>query len=648
MKITRRLLLAAALAATGWTGRLDAAPPVEPALRSFERVLLVEDEGATSAGVSVGDIDGDGRLDLVLARGRHWPLVDYLLLGDGRGGFTRRTLAETPDRTYSAALADLDGDGDLDLVVSNDRPDRKLVYRNDGKGRFQETGTFGEPDWPTRYVTPADLNSDGFPDIVAANRNGSSPRNPIPSAVCFGDGKGGFSAGRPLSVESATLIIAADFDGDGAIDLFVPHRDGGRSVILWNDGQGAFPQTTTLGPDQSRTRAAAAGDLDGDGRIDLVVGGERGAGTCVYLNVGGRSFAPPSPLSSAGAAPASLAIADLNRDGRLDVVVGCAATPGSVFFSDGSGTAFREVRWNDGAGTVYGLAVGDFDGDGWPDLAAARSDAPSGVWFNTLPPAEGGAPLQAQFEPSATRAASISFLREWETTRTLPAPEAMQAAAAEGDFVYAISSKQVAKYNRATGMRLAVSRGEAQHLNSGFVWEGKLYCAHSNYPAQPERSEIKVLDPATMELTTWHDFDNYGGSLTWCVRRDGDWWCNFARYGEVNRETFLVRFADGWRETGRWTYPESVVSQLGRHSLSGGLFVGDHLLVTGHDDPVLFRLQVPQEPGELIDLGRERAPFTGQGIASDSTREGLVGINRARKEVLFAATGPVAELPPAH
>ena len=91
---------------------------------SFDRILLLETKGETSASVSLGDIDKDGDLDIILAKGRHWPLHDLILRNDGKGNFTTETLSESPDRTYSAALADLDGDGDLDIVVSNDRPDK--------------------------------------------------------------------------------------------------------------------------------------------------------------------------------------------------------------------------------------------------------------------------------------------------------------------------------------------------------------------------------------------------------------------------------------------------------------------------------------------------------------------------------------------
>ena len=80
-----------------------AEPPV-PSLPSFERVQALEDKGETSAGVSIGDLNGDGHLDLVLAKGRHWPLHNRVLLNDGKGGFTASNLGTAPDRTYSAAL----------------------------------------------------------------------------------------------------------------------------------------------------------------------------------------------------------------------------------------------------------------------------------------------------------------------------------------------------------------------------------------------------------------------------------------------------------------------------------------------------------------------------------------------------------------
>jgi len=349
--------------------------------RSFSRVVLLEEKGETSAAVSVGDLNGDGLTDIVLAKGRHWPLLDRVLLNDGKGGFIASNLSDEPDRTYSAALADIDLDGDLDIVVSNDSPDPKKLFKNDGKGHFTLAGSFGDAAWSTRYVTLADVDGDRYPDIVVANRM-DDPKIPVPSFVCRNNQKGEFPTCDPISTGSATSIIVADLDGDGALDLFIPHRDGGQSVVLWNDGKGGFHSSTKVGPPAVWIRMAAAGDLDGDGRLDLAVIEERQKAAFTIRNLGQRRFGQLTRLPGAAREPYAIAVSDLNRDGKLDIVVGHVELPGSVYFNLGHGR-FREIAWNDGKGVVYGMAFADMNGDGWPDIVAARSDAPNGIWFST-------------------------------------------------------------------------------------------------------------------------------------------------------------------------------------------------------------------------------------------------------------------------
>jgi len=151
----------------------------------FDRSLMLDERADTSANISFGDLDGDGHLDIMLAKGRHWPIVDKVLIGDGKGGILRRyDLGKVADRSFSGGLADFNGDGFLDVEISNDAPDPKLVYFNDGKGNFTVGSEFGLPDWDTRNASIADVNGDGLPDIIVANRGGANTVNYVCALSC--------------------------------------------------------------------------------------------------------------------------------------------------------------------------------------------------------------------------------------------------------------------------------------------------------------------------------------------------------------------------------------------------------------------------------------------------------------------------------
>jgi hypothetical protein len=348
-------------------------------LRSFTRVLLLEQSAETSANVSIGDLNGDGFLDIVLAKGRHWPLVDRVLLNDGHGRFpTAHNLGDVADRSYSVILADIDRDGDLDVVVGNDAPDPKRVYANDGKGNFQLISTFGRPEWPTRNATVADLNGDGLPDIIVANRTGDSEGS---NFICLNKGKGRFDADCiAFSHESATTITPADVNRDGLVDLIVPHREGGQSFGYLNDGTGGFQKRIPFGRPDAAIRVADAADFNKDGLIDIVAIDER-HGAFICFNGPEMRFSPPLPVAPTTAVPYALSVGDLNLDGAIDIVVGHVEAPSVVYFNDGSGQRFTPVAFGDGKGTAYGFATGDLDRDGRPDIAVARSDAPNVVYF---------------------------------------------------------------------------------------------------------------------------------------------------------------------------------------------------------------------------------------------------------------------------
>ena len=293
-------------------------------------------------------------------------------------------LGDAADRSYSGLLVDLDGDGDLDVAISNDAPDPKRVYLNDGKGGFTAGSAFGRPEWPTRNASVADVDGDGLPDIVVANRTGSQPGA---NFVCLNRGGGRFDANCiQFSRESATTITPADVNADGRIDLVVPHREGGQSYIYMNEAAPASAlafRQVPFGPPNAAIRVSQAADFDGDGIVDIVAIHEDSArfGIALYFGEGNEKFSDAVPIDNGGRYPYAVGVADLNGDGRTDIVVGNIQSPSAAYLNDGSGKRFTPVTFGDGEGDVYGFDFGDFDGDGRVDIAAARSDGRNVVYL---------------------------------------------------------------------------------------------------------------------------------------------------------------------------------------------------------------------------------------------------------------------------
>jgi len=350
----------------------------------FNHALLLETRLDTTANVSVGDLDGDGHLDILLVKGRHWPIADRVLLGDGAGGIRKAyNLSNIADRSYAGGLADFDGDGSSDVAVSNDDPDKKLVYLNDRKGNFTIGSEFGRPEWSTRNLSIADINGDGFPDIILANRGDVGRTS---NDICLNNGKGQFGADCiSFAPYPATTIATADFNKDGFVDLIVPHRDSGQSYIYIGSQDHSYTDNYRIpfGPADATIRVAAAADFNGDNLPDIVTVDEY-KGVHLYFGQKDQSFSAGLSLADAKVVPYALTIADLNNDNKPDIIVGHIKAPSTIFFNDGTGRNFKPVPFGDAKGTVYGFGIGDFNEDGIPDIAVARSEAQNVLYFGKV------------------------------------------------------------------------------------------------------------------------------------------------------------------------------------------------------------------------------------------------------------------------
>jgi enediyne biosynthesis protein E4 len=311
--------------------------------------------GAYGHATAIGDVDADGWTDLffggfadktVDADGVHPP--DRLLRGGPEGFHIDESFSVEGGRTAGAAFADLDGDGDLDLVLS----------RN-------------VRDWPGGRA----------PSIVMRNQRGKLTQASVLDAR---------RSGRSIGV--------LDYDGDGRLDLYlVEDRFEGRgsSALLHNDGGLHFSNATADAglPSDVEGLGVAATDLNGDRRSDLFVSGSNR----LFVNTGG-SFDEVASASSDFAwkrygnedDPAGVASGDLNRDGRTDLVIGQhynstieggRKVPVRVYVNQGndgdSAPRFRDITESAG---VVGLPtkaphveIADLDGDGWPDILTTAS-----------------------------------------------------------------------------------------------------------------------------------------------------------------------------------------------------------------------------------------------------------------------------------
>jgi hypothetical protein len=334
--------------------------------------------------VIAGDLDGDGDLDLVVLRNQ-WHLS--ALVNDGSASFTSVDYGTgVYNEDYGdLALVDLDHDGHLDLVTTATLPAYETggdvhVRLNDGTGAFGERTIVRGPGGPRSEVATGDIDGDGHPDVVvAADTLGAF-------VVYQGDGTGSLAGGVTHALPSNFVpqsIAVFDADGDGVDDVVTGGSLGepgeAALVVTLADGTGGFAPPATYTSDAGALGAFAVGsaDVDGDGTVDLVAGNgtPEQYGTAASLSVlsgtGDGTFDAAVVTDVEASVVEDVKIDDIDGDGLLDVVAAVGTDGAFVYFGNGLGTFPDAEYLHPSARPVLDGAVGDFDGDGVTDVVTA-------------------------------------------------------------------------------------------------------------------------------------------------------------------------------------------------------------------------------------------------------------------------------------
>jgi hypothetical protein len=340
------------------------------------------------AGVAVGDLDGDGRLDLVVANETGNDLAVFEQLSPSIfGSDPAMTLGSAADTSgpHAVAAADLDGDGRLDIVSANRTGGSLAIFYQGASGGFASAadvvvgGALGAPN----FVAAADLDGDGRVDLVSANGTGNNLTVFLQAPVGGFSGVSAASIGGVATTKSPVHVLAVDIDGDGDVDLISANSTGNDITIFLNPGNGVFPASPsrTIGGNATTPspRYLAVGDVDGDGDLDIVCAAGGNNSIAVFLQSTPSNFpvAPSFSLTNASlVTPETVAVADIDHDGDVDIVSGNSGSHNLTIFRQGLPGVFGATPVAIGSAastnTPRTLHLVDLDGDGDIDLLSAQ------------------------------------------------------------------------------------------------------------------------------------------------------------------------------------------------------------------------------------------------------------------------------------
>src|ERR1700728_1919569 len=378
---------------------------------SFLPAVTYDSGGYIAQSVQIADLKTDGKLDIVVAN--WWDTnnvgVVGVLLGNGDGTFQPAVNYETGGApNYSLVVADVNGDGKPDLIVSSCAASASTcgsaegvvsVLLGNGNGTFQPALTYSSGAPVGAHVAVADVNGDGKPDLIVTNFQGESNGNgTVAVLLCNGNVTFRLPVLYDSGAPGANVVAVADVNGGGVLDLLVAdgcyyYCSGGGAVtrlsVLLGNGDGTFQPAVTYATGGNNSGWVSVADVNGDGKPDAVLGNSNlfipNGTVSVLLGIGNGTFEPAVTYDSGGYAAVQLALGDLTADGHLDIIVddcgpvgACGTGVLGVLLGRGDGTFDPVVTLSTGVYNATAIAVADLNGDGRLDLVAANQCAVGG------------------------------------------------------------------------------------------------------------------------------------------------------------------------------------------------------------------------------------------------------------------------------